>query len=80
MFPVQLTIKFAISLVGIIKNNMRGHNIKIESVIRKTIIIINGEECSTKEENLTEYIVDHHTLNDLCFSDNEEILHHLGAT
>ena len=60
--------------------NMRGHNIKIDSVIRKTIIIINGEECSTKEENLTEYIVDHHTLNDLCFSDNEEILHHLGAT
>lgn len=53
---------------------------RIESVIRKTIIIINGEECSTKEENLTEHIVDHHTLNDLCFSDNEEILHHLGAT
>ena len=59
---------------------MRDHNIKIESVIRKTIIIINGEELSTKEENLTEYIVDHHTLNDLCFSDNEEILHYLGAT
>jgi hypothetical protein len=53
---------------------------RIESVIRKTIIIINGEECSTKEENLTGYIVDHHTVNDLCFSDNEEILHHLGAT
>ena len=59
---------------------MRDHNIKIESVIRKTIIIINGEELSVNEENLTEYILDHHTLNDLCFSDNEEILHHLGAT
>jgi hypothetical protein len=57
---------------------MRNSNIKIDSVIRKTIIIINGEEFIVNEENLTENIIDHHTLNDLCFFDNEDILHFLG--
>jgi len=57
---------------------MRNSNIKIDSVIRKTIIIINGEEFIVNEENLTENVIDHHTLNDLCFFDNEDILHFLG--
>ena len=59
---------------------MRNSNIKINSVIRKTIIVINGEECSVHEEDLTEHVIDYHTLNDLCLIDNEDILHFLGAS
>jgi hypothetical protein len=59
---------------------MRNSNIKINSVIRKTIIVINGEECSINEEDLTEHVIDHHTLNDLCLIDNEDVLHFLGAS
>jgi hypothetical protein len=59
---------------------MRNSNIKINSVIRKTIIVINGEECSVNEEDLTEHVIDYHTLNDLCLIDNEDILHFLGAS
>jgi hypothetical protein len=50
----------------------------IESIVRRTVIIINGEEFIVNEENLTENVIEHHTLNDLCLSDNEDILHFLG--
>jgi len=57
---------------------MRNSNIKIDSVIRKTIIVINGKECFVNEEDLTEHVIDYHTLNDLCLIYNEDILHFLG--
>ena len=50
----------------------------IESVIRRTVIIINGEEFIVSESDLTESVLEHHLLNDECFTDNEDVLNFFG--
>ncbi len=45
----------------------------IESVIRRTVIVINGEEFIVNESDLTELVREHHLLNDECFIDNEDV-------
>ena len=50
----------------------------IESVIRRTVIIINGEEFIVSESDLTESVREHHLLNDECFTDNEDVLNFFG--
>ena len=51
---------------------------KIESVIRRTIIIINGEEFIVNDSNLTESVREHHSLNDECLIDNEDVISFVG--
>lgn len=50
----------------------------IESVIRRTVIIINGDEFIVSESDLTENVREHHLLNDECFFDNEDVIHFVG--
>ena len=50
----------------------------IESVIRRTVIIINGEEFIVSESDLTESVREHHLLNDECLTDNEDVLNFFG--
>ena len=45
----------------------------IESVIRKTIVIVNGVEFIVNESDLTELVREHHLLNDEYFIDNEDV-------
>jgi predicted metallo-beta-lactamase superfamily hydrolase len=51
---------------------------KIESVIRRTIIIINGEARIINESDLTELVLDHHLLNDDVFTNEEDVINFLG--
>jgi uncharacterized protein YlzI (FlbEa/FlbD family) len=50
----------------------------IESVVRRTVIIINGEEFIVNESDLTELVREHHLLNDECFIDNEDVIDFVG--
>jgi uncharacterized protein YlzI (FlbEa/FlbD family) len=50
----------------------------IESVVRRTVIIINGEEFIVNESDLTELVREHHLLNDECFIDNEDVINFVG--
>ena len=51
---------------------------KINSVIRRTIIIINGEEFIVNDSNLTESVREHHSANDECLIDNEDVISFVG--
>ena len=51
---------------------------KIESVIRRTIIIINGEARIINESDLTELVRNHHLLNDECITSNEDVINFVG--
>jgi hypothetical protein len=46
----------------------------IESVIRKTIVVVNGEEFLVSESDITEKVRDHHLLNDECFTNEEDVI------
>ena len=50
----------------------------IESVIRRTVIIINGEEFIVSESDLTESVREFHLLNDECLIDNTDVLNFFG--
>ena len=50
----------------------------IDSVIRRTVIIINGEEFIVSESDLTEIVREHHLLNDECLIDNEDVISFVG--
>jgi uncharacterized protein YlzI (FlbEa/FlbD family) len=47
---------------------------KIESVIRRTVIVINGQEFIVNESDITEKVRDHHLLNDECFTNEEDVI------
>ena len=51
---------------------------KIESVIRKTIVVVNGEEFIVSESDLTESVREYHLLNDECLMDNEDVIDFVG--
>ena len=46
----------------------------IKSVIRRTVIVINGEEFIVNESDITEKVRDHHLLNDECFTNEEDVI------
>jgi hypothetical protein len=50
----------------------------IESVVRRTVIIINGEEFIVNESDLTELVREHHLLNDECFTNEEDVINFVG--
>jgi uncharacterized protein YlzI (FlbEa/FlbD family) len=50
----------------------------IESVIQRTIIIINGQEFIINESDLTERVIDYHLLNDECITNEEDVINFLG--
>ena len=51
---------------------------KIESVIRRTVIVINGQEFIVNESDITEKVRDHHLLNDECFTNEEDVINFVG--
>jgi hypothetical protein len=50
----------------------------IESVIRRTVIIINGEEFIVNESDVTENVREHHLLNDECLTNEEDVINFVG--
>jgi hypothetical protein len=50
----------------------------IRSVVRRTVIIINGEEFIVNESDLTELVREHHLLNDECFTNEEDVINFVG--
>jgi len=46
----------------------------IESVIRRTVIIINGEEFIVSESDFTESVREYNLLNDECLVDNADVI------
>ena len=51
----------------------------IESVIRRTVIIINGEEFIVSESDFTESVREFHLLNDECLVDNADVIDFVGG-
>ena len=52
---------------------------KIESVIRKTIVVVNGEEFVVSESDFTESVREYHLLNDECLIDNQDVIDFVGG-
>ena len=54
------------------------NNMNIESVIRRTVIIINGEEFIVSESDFTESVREYNLLNDECLVDNADVIDFVG--
>jgi hypothetical protein len=50
----------------------------IKSVIRRTVIVINGQEFIVNESDITENVREHHLLNDGCFTNEEDVINFVG--